>query len=254
MGAQDMKNFNQNLLGLLTMSHMPSWLGYSVGVLWTLQIELQFYILAALFCLALPVKIGLRTYLGIFLLAGTINVLGLKPALLRFHPLSDFMNKPIATYGMCLGIGVASLLFTELHSTQMILERTPRLIKISVLSICAAVYFRLCFSKSAPIEWWDKQLVITSILGAIMIVMCVNLPTINLLIPLALVGKISYSMYLIHALILDYGSPFFQFSGLAHWYVFYIDTTIVSVMSYFFIERPGIRIGRYIGSRFLQAK
>lgn len=65
------------------------------------------------------------------------------------------------------------------------------------------------------------------------------------------IGNVSYSFYLIHILVLEYlKMP----SLLLQFIVGFILTLIISSITYYGIEKPGIRFGRFISAKYLQKR
>jgi len=69
--------------------------------------------------------------------------------------------------------------------------------------------------------------------------------------PIHLLGRISYSLYLLHFVVLLYGVHLLYGKVQMHWIILIVfgATIVVSVLSYFYIELPSMNLGRSLSNR-----
>jgi peptidoglycan/LPS O-acetylase OafA/YrhL len=243
--------FLESIPRLALMLGMPNaWFGYSVGVLWTLQIEFLFYVSTPL----------------LILLLGKKRALSILPAALVATSLCSFFfptelqksNNFLFRYiywGGALGIGaMLSLLMKSNTSSSNMIKKfvTDRAMSVAALSLAGIVI--LFFFEPSPIEAWHLQVFIAAICGCGLIIayLCNSkLPVIGALVS---IGRISYSMYLTHGLFLDYGSQVFHISVYGHFAKYIFVVIFLSYITYYAIERPGIKLGRIAGNTLLRTR
>jgi peptidoglycan/LPS O-acetylase OafA/YrhL len=233
----------------------PTWLGMGVGVFWTLQVEFWFYVTMPLLMLA----VGRGRGLAIALVLGLTLSLGLRflPALNSAWPIS------LVHVALPLVIHVAKWFDTLLAGALVALLAHRRIFMApispaqfrSISMACLGVLS--CMVLFIDIE--DRSIVWPLMATLSGLVTCFwiwsflrssaepNYPFI------AWFGRISYSVYLVHAIPLDY-------IGFAPWpstgplvsskpAAFMLAAILVAVALHYLVEKPAIRLGRFLTRR-----
>ena len=228
--------FKDGLLGLLTMTGMPKEnLGYSVDILWTLQIEFIFYILAPL----------------ILLFFSSINILKILVITLLFFGvaygfISLDVNYPFLFWGGAIATGSLTSIFSQ--NIIIHLAGNQKAVAISLVVISLAGICVLFFLPPANLHLWQIEVFLASFFGSGLILAYVICPDLPVMWGLPFIGKISYSMYLIHGLLIDYGRSVFGLPVNNHPIFAFIFLVFFSTVTFVFIEKPGIAAGRWLTS------
>ena len=246
-------DFWSSLWGLLTMTHMPNtFIGIGVGVLWTLQVEMAFYILAPILVLLFGKLRGL-TLLGLILFSTSVFS-AVSINLNIFIELGYlFQTVPLLYWGGALSFGVlVSLLFRNDKQTKSETLYSKMLswlfAGVAIVGIC------LLFSWRAPNDnLWQVQVMGAAALGAILIFSWKINPKLFVLYGLPFIGRISFSIYLVHAVLADffhylhvsYGIPILTLNPL----VFAPIVILISYFSFQLIEMPGMKMGARLAQK-----
>lgn len=210
---------------LILRGDADAWVGYSFGVLWTLRVEFWFYLT---FPIILMLGVLTRQILLVFLVAAGFS-LAAKAGYI-WPPLWHFMGNTALYYDHFLaGAAVAALL--ELDAVPKWL-RSQRLWMVGAgLLFCAAV---MPYPGARNLIWYAQSLAAT--VGTALLIMYWRLyPPQQSLPAIAFVGRISYSMYLVHAVLLD------VLPIRSNIPCFLIVVLLLSTCTYVFIEQPVIR-------------
>jgi peptidoglycan/LPS O-acetylase OafA/YrhL len=233
-GRPDFDTIWNRLPSILAFQDQPESLGYSVDVWWTLCVEMLFYSIVAGLALALGPEKVVR--LAPVFLALSIVAAAHAAGPLEFLP-QLFLGLALNTLPTGESRGAACLsavavllllwLYTAADVTQI--SHGAFIIAAHAAAICAAglIYFARPLLRG------------------------VSLPI------LAHVGRISFSLYLVHALVLDFGG---------HWYAtgppenidrqlrFFAISILISCATYVLVEKPGQRLAKALCNRLNTAR
>jgi peptidoglycan/LPS O-acetylase OafA/YrhL len=221
------------LPSLLTFTQMPEWIGFSIGILWTLQVEMLFYLSLPVAMLLLGRRLGLIVY--------CFAACALSLCALALH--MSLINQ--ARWGAALAFGALLSLAWKSGLLGGLPVRPWMLAALGLSGIAAALPF-----PSQPLEHWAIQVMVASLSGCALIAAFLLWPALPVSPALAFIGRISYSMYLAHGIVIDYVIPPPHSGPLRP--LLYASTILVfSVSSYWFIERPGVRFGKRLAHALL---
>ncbi len=217
---------------LLTFTgEVPSDLGYAIGVLWTLAVEFWFYVTFPVLLWAM-----LRSgHLFVCIFFGIAVSLSAK--------ILGSENLPLQYYDHFLigALGAAAIKFGRIPN----IFDAPHLF---VGAFCLiAVFGEIPSPGIRGLGWFVGSLAVASITGIAIVAAHRRPPTASL--PwLAFVGRISYSIYLMHAIILDVFVAYKHMNTAGFQSIFPVAMALyplivlaVSTATYFAIEQPIIR-------------
>lgn len=81
------------------------------------------------------------------------------------------------------------------------------------------------------------------------IISSINVQRVLTFKPMIFLGKISYSLYLLHLIILFITVKFFTLNAATFLLVYLTITVVISSLTYYLIEKPSYKIGKYIVSK-----
>jgi peptidoglycan/LPS O-acetylase OafA/YrhL len=214
------------LPSLLTFTNMPQWMGFSVGILWTLQVEMLFYISLPIAMLMLGRRLGVILY--------CTAALALSACALALHMsiVAQARWAAALAFGALLSLAWKSGLLARLTISPCIL------VALGLAGIIAALPF-----SSVPPDTWAVQVMVASLSGCALIAAFLLKPEMPVVAASALIGRISYSMYLVHGIVIDYVIPP-PLSGPIRLVIYAGAILLFSALSYWFVEKPGIRFGK----------
>lgn len=246
-------NFIHALPNLFLMQGMPSpFIGIGVGVLWTLQVEFAFYILAPVLSLIFGAQRGLFI-LAIALLATSLGILSAIPADFLPQLASAVDQVPILHWGGALAIGV----LVSLAKSRGLFERVAQDARLKLLpaalSVIALLGIAVLFVfPPVPEAAWHLQILLASAAGSALIAAWCIKPDLLVIPGLPFIGRISFSIYLIHAVLADFAHFLNQTIGFgnafANPFVFIPIVIGLAYASYRIVERPGMRAGAKLSS------
>lgn len=234
------------VLANLTMAPLLFGRPWLSPIHWTLFVELLFYVLVALLFFARALRhVGILLGLSLALIAATV-----LPVQLHVHGIASL---PAQYLGMHL-----SFLFLGLLLRLWLIEQRQRArfaALILILTQIAGVLLVARFSLARGDNFVMEGL--TPVLSAYMLAIAVFLAAIGLEWPrsrlLARIGLISYSMYLFHGTVNGLVYCILpltgQFSDIGTMLLCVSLTLLLSWLVYLTVERPMIRLGRWISSR-----
>lgn len=239
--------FKNNILpyvgALLAMYGRGPWSGYSVGVLWTVQVEAIFYIFIPFAFLITKNK---KLLLLIFSIA-FLYTLYFLVARGNYLPKTSIFLFVFCVPQLLVGCGAAVLF-------QMIL-RMSNIVAILLLSVSLtgiiSIYIYVDVAKVSFVEFklWG---VLSAIFTLLMIISLRSKLIEKVKLPgVAFIGRISYSLYLIHGLLLDFNNHIFHFNRslwLPEFPKYFIACCIISYATYRYIEKPFIGYGYSLSS------
>ncbi len=227
----------------------PLWVTHAIiGVEWTIGVEMLFYVLAPY---AHTHMRNLRS--SIYVLAGALIIfcVGILPQLPStpidwnlYKAFSFFMH----LHSFALGI-VVFFLFERYEAYSARIQR-----RLSV--VCAALLLLLIVSAFGGLL--NAVPVVIAFAIAFFLLFFASASSIfHRLVAnpvLVHIGKISFSAYLLHLLVYDaviYAAPHIPLAWSA--IISFITTMVVSTVTYYYIEKPGIRFGHQLAQKVLRA-
>lgn len=211
------------LPGLFTFtSDYGTWIGYSFGVLWTLSVEFWFYVTFPFFLLV-ATRIGLTRVL----LLGIAGSIAAKIGHTESLTLTYYDH-------FLIGALVASLAKRE-DLPELFKSNASRNTAIVIIVICASIPVT-----SRNLSWHIQSLT-TALATAALICHWMLRPPVLSMPFVQGIGVISYSAYLLHAVVLDF---IIKKSGAhpEHIPTFLAVTFGLSAITYFCIEKPIIAL------------
>ena len=229
---------------LLIFRTTDQWLGYGFGVLWTLQVEMAFYLTMPLAMLCF----GQRR--GLLIVAIVLIVLsGWAFFVPPFWPLQRW--GAALAFGSLLSLAWKRGLLENISGSPIILI---------TISLSAIVFLLFIPPLSLPI--WAVEILVASLCGCGLITAFLLCPSLPVVPGAAWIGRISYSIYLIHGIILDFQIwsdvdervlwkfhrwEIWKFRHLLITPVSFITVVVgFSALSYYLVEKPGIRLGKFL--------
>ncbi|WP_156841854.1 acyltransferase family protein [Novosphingobium aquimarinum] len=216
---------------------------------WSIASEAIFY---ALFPLVLVHARSVRLWLGIVAVSFAIalanaaipRVMGIEDPMWR-----DFFHFNFLTNLPSFATGV--LIFTILRKTGASASN-GRWRVAALAAIIAAIVTLGAMGSAIP----GDQLLMIPILGTLTWMAAVTEPRLIVNRPLSLLGELSFSIYLLHFIVLHYVDALVpqDLAPIARLGMLYGATVVISALlawgTYRFIERPGIRIGHRLSEQF----
>ena len=201
----------------LPLGNLP---GMGFAVLWTLAVEFWFYVS---FPILLLVSRGTRHLYAVLFVAAVAS-LGAKMAEIQV---------PVFLYYDHFLIGVLVYAFANSVSVPTFAQtRRAAFVGLAIILVMAAIPY--------PGQWnsaWYAQSLGAAVGTAIILLAAANTRIFPQTLPaVAFVGRISYSIYLVHALVLDV--PFRLGANMP---IYHAVVLGVSTCTYFVIEQPMIR-------------
>jgi peptidoglycan/LPS O-acetylase OafA/YrhL len=224
--------------GLLTFLQQPPWEGFSFGILWTLEVEMAFYLVMPLAMWLLGHRRGALAVCAILLLYS-----------LGFHHL-PFATTMLGRWGGALALGTLLAALAQRDWPGIPDPAVWAMIAVALVGLAV-----LCRIPATP-ELWHSEILAGSACGCLLIGAFIARPDLPVLPLAAWIGRISYSLYLWHAPEID----FRLFEGQVFNLFLHLDWTIplarpgsyaitlvgLGAASYYWIEKPGIRLGRVL--------
>jgi peptidoglycan/LPS O-acetylase OafA/YrhL len=206
------------LPGLLTFTHdVPEWFGYGFGVLWTLAVEFWFYVTFPFFlwvaiatgrlvpCILLGIVISIAA--KVFAVGGTT---------LYFY--DQFLVGALCAVAIKRDLVPAFLSW-------------PKLLAVCVVAI--VLIAEIPFSATRDFHWFCQSFGTALVTGIAVLAGRAQRPTVTMPF-LAFLGRISYSTYLVHAVVLDVLFAIWHISPIP----VIIITFFMASFTYYAIEMP----------------
>jgi peptidoglycan/LPS O-acetylase OafA/YrhL len=243
---------NNGLLGqyfealpsLLTFGGNPTgWLSMGVGILWTLQVEFMFY-------LAMPV-IMLIVGRGNLLLI-TLICIAAYSTLSRSHPeLLTFMPSRLLIAFPWFDTLIFGALVAIAERRLPRLEISRRVYMNSARALFGVLLFLVLFvANDGRAIAWHVEAVLASLVTAVWIYLYLQVRIEPNMPVIAWIGRISYALYLTHAIPIDYflTLPWLPFNSfqLSKGYGLIGLSIAGAVALHWLVEKPSIRLGRWL--------
>jgi peptidoglycan/LPS O-acetylase OafA/YrhL len=222
-----------------------------IGVLWTLPLELQMYLLLPAIFLLLPQISNIRTLLllwGVSLL----GAIGTPPMLSRvFGPnIGEFewgwiVFPRLPEFAPAFLAGIIAYFLWRRVNRRLPFATLPILLTVMVVGYAAITHL----IGNGPLL---TSFGLTSCLGLGLLLSCIAEPSAQAIrVVSATIAKYSYGIYLVHVPCIWLG---FDVLGdqplLFQWLVFLLSTGAVSAFLYHAVERPFILLGARMGGRW----
>lgn len=210
---------------LLTFQGGPSaWLGYGFGVLWTLEVEFYFYLTFPFF---LWFALATRNLFTCLALACTLSI-----AAKAF----SFGGATLAYYDHFL-IGSATVAAIRLDVVPAILKHRKGIFVGLALILAAAM---VPATTNRDVFWYLQSL--CAAVGTSIVIFSAHSNEPSFRIPsISFVGRISYSIYLVHAVVLDWYVK--KYADLPSHIPLYIAVVLaISTVTYWLVEQPIIKL------------
>ena len=206
------------LPGLLTFTHdVPAWFGYGFGVLWTLAIEFWFYVTFPFF---LWIAIATGRVIPCILLGIVISIAA---------KIFAFGGSTVQFYDQFL-LGALCAAANKYDLVPSILA-WPRLLAVCIVAIFLIA--EIPFPATRGIIWFCQSFSTALVTGVAVMAGHARRPKITLPF-VAFLGRISYSTYLMHAVVLDVFFAVWHISPIP----VIIITFLVASFTYYAIEMP----------------
>lgn len=230
-----------------------------VGASWTIGVEMLFYVIFPLLYVKSRNTVNIVTMIfASFLVAAVFNgIISYFPTLRvstvpgwvgapdLFYNLSALHNLPVFLFGI-----LAFNLFTWTCSANLSRSWGAALVSIAVFSYFAMQTGHLGFIFADDLPW-KAMIAVTLLIGLAIdpLIIFVNPVTRH-------IGRISYSMYLVHGFVITnlfpvyrwiYAQPgFSSLHFLACLGLTFVGTAAISEATFWLVEQPGIRLGRRV--------
>lgn len=227
--SKRLDGFIQEIPSLLTFTPgSDTWLGMGTGVFWTLHVEFWFY-------LSMPV-IMLLLGRGRLFTSAMVALFALLTVWKFALPESAFFM--LWANNLLLGTLVA------IAANSISLTKCGKYYNVICLGALALlVAIALYIPNTDRFLIWPLEALAACLITAIWMISYLGKQP-NIQIPIAAwFGRVSYSVYLTHAIPIDYLGVIWYMNS--RWALF-IASFIVAVAMYYLIEKPFIRLGRFL--------
>jgi peptidoglycan/LPS O-acetylase OafA/YrhL len=223
------------LPGLLTFTKIPAEGGYATAVAWSLHAEFWFYV-------CFPVVFAITYKRGLLPLA-IVALISVSIVVKIFGGLAE--TWPIAS-GQWLTIAyLDQLMYGAICA--VLVEKRSAIVGLfsSKLWFWGPLCANLMMAKLAPLNHWHLEMSAAALLCAVAILHHeASKQTLDNNF-IAWLGRISFSLYLVHAVVLDY-LPYEKLPDILDTPSFLVVVLTLSFFTERLVERPGIRLGHSI--------
>jgi peptidoglycan/LPS O-acetylase OafA/YrhL len=227
--SQPVRTLLVNITMLQTFVAIPN----LMGVYWTLSLELAFYAL----CSALFLAGVLRRSLSLIWLAALLNLVACVSYSLVLHK-----SLPAGQTGMLVTMFFGTLLY-RCSKGDVSIPAVMRVVPVLIVSIVIGIWIRFIqYPNATENRSWFFCTLISFAAAYVLFVICYSLRGHAFPKPLQWLGRVSYSLYLLHGPVLvlvPAGShPFLRFAFVM------AASIVVAGISFRFIEQPAIQFHR----------
>lgn len=244
-GHERTADYIRALPSLLFFIRMPDWIGMGVGIFWTLQVEMAFYLLIP-FILKFAAH-NVVKYLVAIIVASFIYKF-LESARLVPLPSYSLLSLVYWADGLVYGVLVAYFYKTEIPQLNPFDDFLRRMAR-PILWTLVATTFAIAYFVPSIGRIWPIQSSAVSAITAVGLFIYFRYGGISLRVhkSIQVIAIVSYSLYLCHSFPLDYRAlyPVVSIFGLPGTSFLLLATAILATLAlYFCIERPGVKLGR----------
>lgn len=208
---------------LMFQSPTGQWFGYAVGVLWTLRIEFWFYVT---FPLVLWLATLTRRPLGAMVALGLASIA---------YKLAGGVHDVLQYYDQFL-LGAAAAYLVRSGSIRIWMGS-----KILRVSLVGLLFVLMAIPVTSRGLLWQTQSLLTALSTAALILSLYSRRPKIQLPALSFIGAISYSIYLVHAIVLDCWVKIFG-PHISNIPAYLATVLIISWATYTIIEQPFQRV------------
>lgn len=226
-------DFVSALPGILLFWRPASWepFGIGIGIIWTLFVEVQYYLLMALLMATFGRVRGLILLCAILFISSPLSCL---------MGISSARGEGVFYYGSAMAAG-SLLAFVEHRHRRMF---DPAMRKIGWPLGLAILIVLLFLPQMNAVVWW-LELNIAALATCGMLAAMIAKPEWPAIPGFAWVGRLAYCLYLVHGPVIDWMRPIL---GLSMWgkIILFVPITFgLSLALQRFVEQPWIRIGNH---------
>lgn len=250
-----LNSFITAIPGYATFTTTPAIREMGTAVFWTLYIEFWFYLTIPLFLIA--VRRQRARVIGLALIgccsSGCLFYLSYHQALYAYllhrGPINSVAWSTLLIFGSLVAIADQGLRATTIPS-----EAFSRISWLCFLLLLAIVFFA---SDSERTLVWPMEATIASAITAIWIFVWRRSHVDLANSPVIFIGRISYSIYLIHAIPLGFFNqirwPETGALALSKTWAFITCIVLAATVMHYLIERPAMRLGRKLAKTLVAA-
>ncbi|MDR3693364.1 acyltransferase [Mucilaginibacter sp.] len=251
------ETYVNELPNFLLIIKMPEkWLGYGVGVFWTLQIELMFYFLIPFLIKWTDSIIRKSIVISLIVISVFLKLMVFWDVfqLSTYSIFRTFYWMDNLLYGTLAALLLEKFDFKKLNAkSKQMLAVLSFLLFLIFLTIASFVIFWTSIGK-----FWPFQSSLTSLLTGIIIFFSLKYQLLNNIRPkiISLISLLAYSIYLAHPFPLDYFFPckhFFNVSNIEYKAITLTALILLILFLHYVIEKPGMKLGKRL-SDFIAAK
>ncbi len=241
-GSGSLSNYRDSFFYLLFLVKMPDvWMGFGVGVLWSLQVELWFYFLAPFLIIKFSPDKRSHVTISLILISLSIKTIWL----VRYTELPIY-----SVFSMLFwmdNILYGALAALVVHRNDKPTNELPYIIHLLFLAL--ASIFAIAFLIPSVGAVWPLQSSFVAAITAVIILFSLQ-NKLRIKIPRAVsyVSLLSYTIYLAHPFALDYKYLIKQvviYPGCAP-VLSILMVPAIALSLHYLIEKPGIEIGKKI--------
>ncbi|NLR74577.1 acyltransferase family protein [Leeia aquatica] len=254
----DQQKFNEILqkLPLIILTTDVSWVALGLGVLWTLQIEAFFYLLAPLIFRLIPVTLQVA---ALFILIAVSFLL--KTGELKGWLSNSFIQNAAGFSFVKMFFWADNLLYGSLAAfVTRALNRRNYSINNKIGFALPILLFTIIIiiAKAWPSNniYWPFQSSLVSALTAVIIVLGLENTLLNNCIPrlFSTISLLTYALYLTHSFLIDFYFIIHDRVAIQKFAIRFplqvFFTCIIAAAVFAFVERPGVALGkRLLGKR-----
>lgn len=220
-------------------------------VLWSLVLEMRISILFPLIIWMVK-RFDWKTCLGISFVIYLIGRAGAAAGTRGLIPANDYFDTLVYVYMFTLGALMAKHIGPL---SDVLYRRRSRMFRRLILLGALALYvYRYLYPGMPELLVRVLHDFPTTLAVFVFIIVASGSASASRLLrlrPFVFLGKVSYSLYLLHAIMLlvTIHTLYGRYSVWTCWGVALAMTAVITVLSYYFVEEPSMKLGRYLASR-----